>query len=107
MRPEREAAGKPALGVFQQSRADPAALRVGMDEEVPEMVVGHRREGDDAAVILDDPGLVAGQEPVAHEVAGPLRRVNRWKPRLRGAGGGEHVRDCGGVARGGASEHGP
>ena len=73
MGPEGKAVGKQALDVLEERRPDPAPLRIGVDEEVAEVVVGQRREGDDAAILLDDPGLVLWQEPVVDEGARLLR----------------------------------
>jgi len=106
MRPEREAVGAQPLGVLKQRGADPAPLRVGVDEEVSEHIALKRREGDDAAVLFDDPGLALGEESLANEAARLVGRVERRKPRLGGACGREYLRDCVGVRRCRASGHG-
>jgi hypothetical protein len=92
--------------VLQQRSADPALLRVGVHEEVAEYVVLDRREGDDSAVVLDDPRLVLGQEPLLDEPEGLVRRVERREPGLGCSRGSEHVGDRLGVSGGGASGHG-
>jgi len=92
--------------VLKERGADSGALCIGVDEEVIQHVALNRREGDDAAVLLDDPGLVLGQETLADEPAGLLGCVERREPGLGGTSGPEDFRDRVGVCGRGASEHG-